>query len=327
MRVSKLRPQYWVAFIVSACLLTGFGAAAIDNYAVSPGSPELPQALASALHPSEGRILIVGGSNAYFGIEPQRLAEKLNRPVFNLALGGAGGDERLLWAFAHAAARPGDIIILSLLSPITDDAKDYALAAANERILMRAMGSRYHPVPERPPLWHLTANRSLAADAKDILQSGLRPPQKETLPCQPSNLLQAPQVTQKDGTSYWQTFAAHVRQLQANHVTVIATVPWLWHPTNQPAPFLHAMEEASAHFQALGVPIIEQNISNDIIPDRALFCDSVHLNEHGAAVHTEFLARGLQQLLPPLTTAATPRHPIRRPPHADDSGRPPYARG
>lgn len=79
----------------------GFLAAAIDKRALAQQTT------------GHGRILIVGGSSAAFGVDSKLIEHSVGRPVVNLGLHGAAGAHYIL-NVALVEARPNDVVVLQL---------------------------------------------------------------------------------------------------------------------------------------------------------------------------------------------------------------------
>lgn len=95
--------------LLGTLLLRGYDVPDEVNY-LAGIRDKLAAAAAAAGSP---RILLVGGSNVPFGFRSDLLESRTGRPVVNLGLAAGVGTEFML-AQAAQAARPGDLILLSL---------------------------------------------------------------------------------------------------------------------------------------------------------------------------------------------------------------------
>ncbi len=294
MLVNKLSPVAWVCCVTAIWLVCGFAFAAID---LTIDETELETVAHAALAPGQNRVLIAGGSNALAGFVDDQLATELQVPVVNVSLTNEGGDTRVVWAFVRSVARPGDTVVLSMLSFVVDEKPNPVLAAGNNRSLSRWIGPRYHAVDLRTGLWHaLPARAPLAALLHGV---GAHRKLRWSRYCRTpmGDLLDV--SYQPRPPAYWQTVAENVAALQREHVHVIAYLPWLAVAPHQRPDLYKQLEEARDRLQAMHVALLEPDVKADIRNDHSEFCDGRHLSMKGAIIRTHLAAVYLKNRLSP----------------------------
>ena len=60
-----------------------------------------------------GRVIIAGGSNAFWGVSSAALEESLGRPVINIAIPSEIEDPLLMQKLVLKIAQPGDVVVIS----------------------------------------------------------------------------------------------------------------------------------------------------------------------------------------------------------------------
>lgn len=304
MRVSSIPSRIWVAALALCWGGVGFYFAASEGVDTlqDPTALSRKAQLAQRADGEEGRILILGGSNAYYGLRAKTLARELARPVLNLALLDEGGDERLLWRFMDAVVHPGDTVVVSLVGTFVSYKRDPYLAADSDRILHQELGGRYKPQGFRKPLWepfpvNPLGNRLLMAFSDPSSDPTVNEYGDGASLCsddfqaQPRHDL----TFQSRDSAYWQRLKAETDGLRAKGVSVVAVTPWVLVDEKGRSVLRMALQDAEKHYRKMDVPVLTP-LEDSIRASGEGFCDFVHMNDKGAELRTKTLLEALRGL-------------------------------
>ncbi len=301
-------------------VLLAWCAGAAFNLCVSPDTRwllDLVRIKAVALEKSQHqsrRILVVGGSSVLFGVDAALLQRETGRASINLGLAANLGALFML-GYAEDAAKPGDLIVLSIETDLFDappsvtrDAANFTAAVGHRQWMLggnpgyitmspaETVGSWFSvTTPGLHRLINYTARRGLNLPifryrGKRVDEFGYAV-EKVTLPH--SFATGQPPVVMNPS---WKPVLRQFRErMQAKGVEVVYRLPWC-----EVAPeYLPKVRLQLATFQA--------NVS-DVLPvlaepdlglktDPALFSDFLlHLSTRGGEENTQSLARLIQSL-------------------------------
>ena len=277
------------------------------------------QKLASAIHETRPKVLVVAGSGAMFGIDSGLLAQALGRPAINLGV-NAGLLSPFIISLALRAIKPGDWVIFPLEYPLYNDA-----TTLNQVFIDFYLS---HPLPIEEIgvtrwlrlLWQTSFDRVISGYRgvpTDFRVQGLYGPQNldsrgdqmhsETARREPYMLdavaKSAPEfygTVERDGWgasswSRWRALAEMVRQQGGCAVFTPVAMPNRAEYRNEPLEFSY-YSQLPARAQALGLNYVGEPLAF-MYENDAFFDTRFHLTHEMRKVHTERLLTFLQPVL------------------------------
>ncbi|MBV9388009.1 MAG: hypothetical protein JOZ78_16420 [Chroococcidiopsidaceae cyanobacterium CP_BM_ER_R8_30] len=260
------------------------------------------------------KLLIVSGSNSFFGISSQMIAKKTAIPTVNAGLHAGLGIDYILYK-ARTLARPGDTVLIpleyELYMPNTRTSSvllDYVFAHDTKYLsthpwfvallsLKRLLLGIYSKV--------FISQQFLAVDQPKVFANGsgdeTNNKKANMTEAQYEKLNSASPVKITDrllhDRSSLEVIAEFARWCKQNKIKVIATWPnTMWFKAYEKPAYVQIFQAISKFYQDINVPIIGRYI--DSMYDKSMFYDTYyHLNDEGVNIRTQQLITLLRPYL------------------------------
>jgi len=249
------------------------------------------------------RVILAGGSNAKYGYRASAWGPEARN--YGISPVAAGDDHMYLRLLAQTV-KPGDTVVLSLLSSIAGKRPHpaaYVIAGANayESFLNSTIPSSNSatPMPFIPLGWHggqppfdllseIYNSRQPASTQGDLsayqCSGGVMNDLTESI------LDSAPCI------GCIESIAKEAHSIQEGGASVYIQFPWV-HTTDDLAPTLRTrMDQIERLFNQKGVRVLRSALSEVYTSDLDLFCDDFHLNARGATHRTLDAKAQLQRI-------------------------------
>lgn len=268
-----------------------------------------------------GRIVIIGGSDALFGIDAEQLQRDLNRPVVNYATHAALRIEYLLDR-AMRVLRPGDVAVLDLAYGMWGDDQgtfgeyEFAYFSSYDKLYyarmgaVRAVKALYSvPLADYPASlgrwWTYRAGKNVHwARMYDVATLGRQGDLRLKVPGSLIGAENLGPISAYEGPTA-QAVRSFARWARANHIRVMYTWPPLAKATPETMAQVYATPAwLTTLFDRESITMLDRPEDN-FFPIAWFYDTDKHLNSSGRRVHTEALGRRLSEALG--KTAAPPQ--------------------
>lgn len=299
--------------LVSALLLWGVAGHAfymVDRWNDEPGNRLLTELAAHKKSLAERtpspRVVVAGGSNAYYGIDTHVMAERLALPVINVALPFEGHNYHINLDLLEGMVRPGDIVVYGSASMwrgsggISRRARDFDayLAQVGYPAYERKFQELDLPWKVLPQ-----TNSLLLAFMKRFSEDGdsNRPWTADTddkgnfTGCVPPPVL-SPQLYEDQTTideSLVEALSETAETLEAEGVRFVLQIPWIFIREDQRGQWQNYLRNSVRKFPS-NIPVLDSDIRTLLRSARRDFCDSpFHTSVAATRARSERLAIAL----------------------------------
>ncbi len=269
---------------------------------------ELVEHKAALAEATQGpRVIIAGGSNAYYGLDAALLEHELERPVINLALPFGGHHHTIAIDLLEDQLQEGDTVVFSggtLWDPDRPPSRrarefDAYLDEAGLAGYTRKFGDGaipWRPLPQTGPLLLAAAegfdNQSGRSWIADTDKHGTY-----------TACVDAPVVTPRRygqdrvNAGLVEALRRSAQRLAEDDIRVVVSLPWLFIRENDRARWIGLRDRLVANFGP-EIPVLASEPQELLRSRRSDFCDSpLHLSKEASRQRTLALANSLRPLL------------------------------
>jgi hypothetical protein len=252
------------------------------------------------------RLIIAGGSNAYYGLDARLLQEQLNLPVVNLALPFGAHHPRIAFDLLERQVRRGDTVVYSAASlwnlkvtaPRHARQFDAYLDRAFDRYSRKFSGLSlpWRPLPESGPLLLAAASGFTPESGRSWVED--TGPRGTFVACKDLPVV-APESNPADGLDrdFVRNLHRTAERFRQKGVEFVVNVPWLLVRQSDRARWLEVRHAIERDLRGR-IKLIASEPATLLRTDPGEFCDSaLHLSRDASRQRTLSLAAALGPLL------------------------------
>jgi hypothetical protein len=185
-----------------------------------------------------GRVIIAGGSNAFWGVSSAALEESLGRPVINIAIPSEIEDPLLMQKLVLKIAQPGDVVVYSSLSfwvkPGVNKERAFRIATnlgATTYLALRPgflarLAFWWRPYPQEVnPLTAIA--QVLSTEEQSDPWSPFMDSHGDYVACEDILVTPVPVTSRRDPARVAMEIAVFRKQLKQKNVLLVNTAPWI----------------------------------------------------------------------------------------------------